>query len=112
VTELMVHGELGQELQRIAERENRPVDDVLRSMIDQYTTEPKITSQDTSAEATNSIAPTDVPEHKHWGQEVLEMLDQLELRDWETLDTVDPVEWMNEQRLRDAKRRGTGWSEK
>jgi hypothetical protein len=36
MTDIVIHGDVAQELQRISEREKRPVDDVVRSMIERY----------------------------------------------------------------------------
>ena len=106
MSDLVVHGDVADELQRISERENRPVDDVLRSLIERYMSE-----LNSAPDSMSSSTSPDTQEHKHWGREVLALLDQRAEITWEPPDTDDPVEWVKEQRRRQAKHRGTNWSD-
>lgn len=51
----------------------------------------------------------DNPEQGHWGKDFVALLDQLDLSDWESDDSADPVEWVKQQRQQQAQRRGLNW---
>ena len=52
----------------------------------------------------------DMNEEKHWGQELLKLLDSLDMRDWEALGIDDPVEWVKAVRQQDLSRLDAYWN--
>jgi hypothetical protein len=54
-------------------------------------------------------SPTPNEPDEHWGQTLNQLLDSLDMRDWENLDVDDPVEWVKQQRTADQKRRLGDW---
>ena len=49
-------------------------------------------------------------EGKHWGQELLKLLDSLDMSDWTALGMKDPVEWVKAVRQQDLSRLGAYWN--
>jgi len=49
-------------------------------------------------------------EEKHWGQELLKLLDSLDMSDWTALGIEDPIEWVKAVRQQDLSRLGTYWN--
>ena len=48
-------------------------------------------------------------EEKHWGQELLKLLDSLDMSDWIALGIEDPVEWVKAVRQQDLSRLDAYW---
>jgi len=51
----------------------------------------------------------EIPQEGHWGKNFVALLDQLDTSEWEALDIDDPVEWLKQQRQKQAKRRKLNW---
>jgi hypothetical protein len=51
-----------------------------------------------------------VNEEKHWGQELLKLLDSLDMSDWTALGIEDPIERVKAGRQRDVSRLDVYWS--
>ena len=49
-------------------------------------------------------------EEKHWGQELLKLLDSLDMSDWKALGMEDPVEWVKAVRQQDLSRLDAYWN--
>ena len=49
-------------------------------------------------------------EEKHWGQELLKLLDSLDMRDWTALGIEDPIEWVKAVRQQDLSRLDVYWN--
>ena len=49
-------------------------------------------------------------EEKHWGQELLKLLDSLNMSDWTALGTEDPIEWVKAVRQQDFSRLDAYWN--
>ena len=49
-------------------------------------------------------------EEKHWGQELLKLLDSLDMSDWTALGIEDPIEWVKAVRQQDLSRLDTYWN--
>jgi len=49
-------------------------------------------------------------EEKHWGHELLKLLDSLDMSDWTSLGIEDPVEWMKAVRQQDLSRLDAYWN--
>lgn len=45
------------------------------------------------------------------GAEIVQLLDRLDLSEWEAMDIPDVVEWVNEQRQQETQRRMQRWAE-
>ncbi len=46
---------------------------------------------------------------EHWGEALNRLLDSLEMGDWATLETDDPVDWLKRQRTEERQRRLGDW---
>ena len=102
MTNLIVHEDIAQKLQRISQQEKRSVDEILRSFVDKYDAESGTTTDEKS---------DNKPQPAHWGREVLALLDGHEPINWEPPDIDDPVEWVKEQRRQQARHRGIPWGD-
>jgi hypothetical protein len=49
-------------------------------------------------------------EEKHWGQELLKLLDSLDMSDWTALGIEDPIEWVKAVRQPDLSRLDAYWN--
>jgi hypothetical protein len=49
-------------------------------------------------------------EEKHWGQQLLKLLDSLDMNGWDALAINDPVEWVKAVRQRDLSRLESYWN--
>jgi hypothetical protein len=49
-------------------------------------------------------------EEKHWGQELLKLLESLDMSDWKALGMEDPVEWVKAVRQQDLSRLDAYWN--
>ena len=49
-------------------------------------------------------------EEKHWGQELLKLLDSLDMSDWTALGIEDPIEWVKAVRQQDLSRLDAYWN--
>ena len=48
-------------------------------------------------------------EEKHWGQQLLKLLDSLDMNGWDALGTDDPVEWVKAVRQQELSRLDAYW---
>lgn len=53
--------------------------------------------------------PSSASEGQHWGQALNQLLDTLDMRDWQALEIDDPVEWLKRQRAQEQERRLGDW---
>jgi hypothetical protein len=49
-------------------------------------------------------------EEKHWGQQLLKLLDSLDMNGWDALEMDDPVEWVKAVRQQDLSRLDAYWN--
>jgi len=49
-------------------------------------------------------------EEKHWGQQLLKLLDSLDMNAWDALGIDDPVEWVKAVRRQDLSRLDAYWN--
>jgi hypothetical protein len=49
-------------------------------------------------------------EEKHWGQQLLRLLDSLDMNGWDALGKDDPVEWVKAVRQQDLSRLDAYWN--
>ncbi len=49
-------------------------------------------------------------EKKHWGQQLLKLLDSLDMNGWDALGMDDPVEWVKAVRQQDLSRLDAYWN--
>ncbi len=47
----------------------------------------------------------------HWGAEVVALLNQLDLSEWEQMDMPDVAAWVREQRRKQSDRHAHNWEE-
>jgi hypothetical protein len=59
-------------------------------------------------EIAHGVVGTQAPA-EHWGQALNQLLDVLDLSDWEALEIDDPVEWVKALRREDESRLDTYW---
>jgi hypothetical protein len=49
-------------------------------------------------------------EEKHWGQQLLKLLDSLDMNGWDALEMDDPVEWVKAVRQQELSRLDAYWN--
>jgi hypothetical protein len=49
-------------------------------------------------------------EEKHWGQQLLKLLDSLDMNGWDSLGIDDPIEWVRAVRQQDFSRLDAYWN--
>jgi hypothetical protein len=49
-------------------------------------------------------------EERHWGQQLLKLLDSLDMNGWDALGIDDPVEWVKAVRQQDLSRLDSYWN--
>jgi hypothetical protein len=49
-------------------------------------------------------------EEKHWGKQLLKLLDSLDMNGWDVMGTDDPVEWVKAVRRQDLSRLEAYWN--
>ena len=49
-------------------------------------------------------------EERHWGQQLLKLLDSLDMNGWDALGIDDPVEWVKAVRKQDLSRLDSYWN--
>jgi hypothetical protein len=49
-------------------------------------------------------------EERHWGQQLLKLLDSLDMNGWDALGTDDPVEWVKAVRQQELSRLDAYWN--
>jgi hypothetical protein len=49
-------------------------------------------------------------EEKHWGQQLLKLLDSLDMNGWDTLGVDDHVEWVKAARQQNLSRLDSYWN--
>jgi hypothetical protein len=49
-------------------------------------------------------------EGKHWGQQLLKLLDSLDMHGWDALGIDDPVEWVEAVRQQNLSRLDAYWN--
>jgi hypothetical protein len=49
-------------------------------------------------------------EEKHWGQQLLKLLDSLEMNGWDALGMDDPIEWVQAVRQQGLSRLDAYWN--
>lgn len=53
-----------------------------------------------------------VPVKEGWGQQLTDLLAQLDLSDWDADPNEDPVAWLEQQRQTQERERQLGWNER
>ncbi len=51
------------------------------------------------------------PPEEHWGKALNQLLDTLDMSDWQAMQIDDPVEWLEQQREAERKQRLGDWGE-
>ena|SRR5688572_12812910 len=62
----------------------------------------------------HEIAPEPASEQapvEHWGRALNQLIDSLDMSEWEAMDIDDPVEWVRQQREVERKQRLGDWGE-